>query len=61
MTPKPENIIHIDQKEPLAPTCDHNMIELELHQTSMNVKTPSIRNFYRRNYKSINKFLSGVD
>ena len=27
----------------------------------MNVKTPSIRNFYHGNYTDINKFLSGVD
>jgi len=49
ITSKPENVIYVDQNEPFALTCDHNMIEFKLQRTfSTNVKTPSIRNFYRK-------------
>ena len=62
ITSTPQNIIYVDQKQPFALTCDHNMIEFKLHQTfSLNVKTPTKRNFYRGNYDDINEFLSGVD
>ena len=38
ITSKLENIIYVNQKEPFAPTCDHNMIEFKFHQTSfMNI------------------------
>ena len=38
------------------------MIELKLHKTfSMNVKTPSEKNFFHENYDTIDKFLLCAD
>jgi hypothetical protein len=62
ITSKPQNVMAVEVLSPFTSTCDHNMIEMQIHNAVKNdpTFTPK-RNFYSANYTLINSYLSTID
>ena len=59
ITSNPKTVVNLEQREPLAATCDHNMIKIRLDLKHLRKPAlPKRRNFYKGQYNQINAFLS---